>query len=165
MSSPTRRAVLLGAIALPTLTVVGCSSEEPAPEAVTVEPTSAPIPEENLQDELTLIGAYEGAVLAFPELRGTLAAIADQHRAHARELGADETTLAAIEPIPPSAKRPRPALTELIKRERAATALRAESANQESDGPRVRALTFIAASESSHIPELQDVRSAVKDQS
>lgn len=153
--------MLLGAAALPVVAVAGCSSEEQAPEAVTVEPSTAPAPEENLLDELTLIGAYEGAIAAFPELRGTLSAIADQHRAHARELGADDAALASIEPITPSATRAKATLTELITRERSAAAMRAEAAAAASDAERVRALTFIAASESSHVPELQDVRSGV----
>lgn len=161
MSAPTRRALLLGAAAVPMVALAGCSSEEPAPAAIPVQPTTTPAPEENLLDELTLIGAYEGAIVAFPELRGSLASIAEQHRAHARELGADDATLAGVEPIPPSATRPRATLTELIKRERAAGSMRAEAAAADSDTARVRALTFIAASESSHVPELQDVRKGV----
>jgi hypothetical protein len=157
----TRRALLassvpVGAIGLITLT--SCSSDEPGPEAIEVQPTEPEQPEENLLDELSLIGAYLGAIEAFPELRGTLTAIADQHRAHASELGATPEQLEAIAPIPPAAARIKPALGELIAREGAAAEMRAESANTDTDAPTVRALTFIAASESSHIPELRDVR-------
>lgn len=165
MLPPTRRAVLVGGFAAGATLVVGCSSSSEQPEAIEVEPTAPPQPDPNLLDELALIGAYLGAVEAFPELRGTLATIADQHRAHARELGATETELAAITPIPPSAANVRPAVTELIKRERSAADMRAESAAGAENGESVRALTFIAASEASHVPELRDVRRALKDDS
>jgi len=161
--APTRRAVLLGAIATSATVVVGCSSSDEPPEAIEIEPTAPPEPDPNVLDELALIGAYAGAIDAFPELRGTLSTIADQHRAHARELGASEDELASITPIPPSAANIRPAVTELIKRERSAANLRADSTVAAQDPEAVRALTFIAASEASHIPELQDVRRALKD--
>jgi len=162
-SRMSRRALLLSGAAATALLAAGCSSETPALDSVTVDPTAAPEPEPNMIDELTLIGAYLGAISAFPELRGTLTAIADQHRAHAVELGASQEQLDAVEAIAPSAARIRPAATELIKRERAAAQMRAQSAESDSDGDFVRALTFIAASEASHIPELQDVRAALKD--
>lgn len=157
----SRRTVLtygfpLGALGL--VALGGCGSGEPAPAAVEVAPTEPEQPDENLLDELSLIGAYLGAVEAFPEVRGTLTAIADQHRAHATELGASAEQLASITPIPPAAARVKAALGELLARERAAARLRADSAATSTDAQAVRALTFIAASESSHIPELRDVR-------
>lgn len=157
----TRRALVVSSIpigAFGLLTLTGCGSGEPAPEAIQVQPTEPEQPDENLLDELSLVGAYLGAIEAFPDLRGTLTAIADQHRAHASELGATPEQLQGISPIPPAAARAKPALGELIARERAAADLRAESANASTDAETVRALTFIAASESSHIPELRDVR-------
>lgn len=163
MPAPTRRAVLLGAIATSATLFAGCSNSDDQPEAIEVEPTALPEPDPNVLDELALIGAYAGAINAFPELRGTLNTIADQHRAHARELGASEAELVSVTPIPPSATKIRPAVTELIKRERSAANLRADSTAAAQDPEAVRALTFIAASEASHIPELQDVRRALKD--
>ena len=157
----TRRALLASSIPVGTigiLTLTSCGADEPLPEAIEVQPTAPEQPDENLLDELSLIGAYLGAIEAFPELRGTLSAIADQHRAHASELGATPEQLATITPIPPAAARIKPALGELIARERAAAELRADSANASPEPNTVRALTFIAASESSHIPELRDVR-------
>lgn len=138
--------------------VAACGSDTPAPEPVEVRPSAPQAPEENLLDELTLIGAYLGVIEEFPELRGTFSTIADQHRAHARELGASEEQLAAVEPIIPNAVRRGPAITELISRERAAADMRAESAVRAASPDLVRTLTFIAASESSHIPELRDLR-------
>ncbi|HEV8025577.1 MAG TPA: ferritin-like domain-containing protein [Candidatus Nanopelagicales bacterium] len=163
MSTPTRRAVLIGGAVATAALVVGCSGDADQPGAVPVEPTAPPEPDQNLLDELTLIGAYLGAIETFPNLRGTLTTIADQHRAHARELGASEADLTAIEPITPRANNIRPAVTELIKLERAAAQLRADSTAGLEDGEAVRVLTFIAASEASHVPELQDVRRALKD--
>lgn len=157
----TRRALLASSIpvgAIGIISLTSCGSEEPAPEAIDVQPTAPEQSDENLLDELSLIGAYLGAIEAFPELRGTLTAIADQHRAHASELGATPEQLETIAPIPPAAARIKAALGELIARERAAAELRAESANAGTEAPTVRVLTFIAASESSHIPELRDVR-------
>lgn len=162
MPAPTRRAVLWGAAAIPALAVAGCSSEEPVPAAVTIEPTPPAQPEEDLLDELTLIGAYLGAIEAFPDLRGTLSAIADQHRAHARELGATEADLSDVTAIPPNAAKPAAAITELIKRERAAAGMRSDMALAATNAANTRMLTFIAASEASHVPELQDARKAVK---
>ncbi len=165
MLPPTRRVVLLGGFAAGATLIVGCSSSSEQPDAIEIEPTTPPPPDPNLLDELALIGAYVGAIEAFPELRGTLTTIADQHRAHARELGATEADLTAITPIPPSAANVRPAVTELIKRERSAADLRAESALAAETGESVRALTFIAASEASHVPELRDVRRGVQGRS
>lgn len=157
----SRRALLASSIPVGVFVVgalTSCGSDEPAPEAIEVQPSEPEQPDENLLDELSLIGAYLGAIEAFPELRGTLTAIADQHRAHAIELGATPEQLQGLTPIPPAAARIKPALGELIARERAAAELRAESANVSADAGTIRALTYIAASESSHIPELRDVR-------
>ena len=139
-------------------TLSSCGSDEPVPEAIEVQPSEPETPEENLLDELSLIGAYLGAIDTFPELRGSLTTIADQHRAHATALGATPEQLQGIAPIAPAAARMKPALAELIARERAAADLRADSANTSSDPDTVRSLTYIAASESSHIPELRDIR-------
>jgi hypothetical protein len=154
----TRRSVLAASGLLGALVVTGCGSEEASPDAVSIDPIEPEAPDENLVDELSLIGAYLGVIEAFPELRGSLQAIADQHRAHARELGAGDDDLAAITPITPAAVRVKPALAELVAREQSAAALRAESAQRGQDTERVRALTYIAASESSHVPELRDIR-------
>jgi hypothetical protein len=129
---------------------------------VTIDPTAPAEPEEDLLDELTLIGAYLGAIKAFPELRGTLSSIAEQHRAHARELGATQADLSDVTAIPPSTAKAAGALTELIKRERAAAGMRSDMAMTATDAASTRTLTFIAASEASHVPELQDARKAVK---
>ncbi len=158
----SRRAVLLGAalpVGLVTLgSLTSCGGGEATPEAIEIAPTEPEAPEENLLDELSLIGAYLGAIEAHPELRGSLTSLADQHRAHARELGASQEELSAIVPITPAAAKVKATLTELIARERAAADLRAQSAQLDPAGERVRTLTFIAASESSHIPELRDIR-------
>lgn len=154
----TRRSILAATGLVGAVVVAGCGSEEVPPEAVSIDPVEPEQPDENLVDELSLIGAYLGVIEAFPELRGSLTSIADQHRAHARELGASDDELSAVTPITPAAVRMKPALAELVARERAAAALRAESALRAQDADRVRALTYIAASESSHVPELRDIR-------
>ena len=155
----SRRSLLMAA-ALPAGVGVlaACGGDAAVPEPVEVRPSAPEAPEENLLDELGLIGAYLGVIAEFPELRGTLSTIADQHRAHARELGASEEQLTAIEPIIPTAVRRGPAITELISRERAAGDMRADSALRAAAPDQVRTLTFIAASETSHIPELRDLR-------
>lgn len=146
----------LGVVGLGSLT--SCSDQETGPEAIEIQPTKPEQPDENLLDEFALIGAYLGAIAAFPELRGTLTALADQHRAHAQTLGATVAEIEAIAPIAPAAVRIKPVLGELIARERAGAALRAETAVRSEAPDQIRALTFIAASESSHVPELRDVR-------
>lgn len=138
--------------------LAGCGTQTPLPQAVEVKPSAPEAPDENLLDEFGLIGAYLGVIAEFPKLRGTLSAIAEQHRAHARELGATEEQLAAIEPIASDASRQGPAITRLISRERAAADMRADGAIRATTPDQVRALTFIAASETSHVPELRDLR-------
>lgn len=167
MPNPTpvpvsRRALVVSGIPVAVLGIAAlssCGSDEPVPEAIEVQPSEPETPEENVLDELSLIGAYLGAIDAFPELRGSLTAIADQHRAHATALGATPEQLQGISPIAPASARIKPALAELIARERAAADLRADAANAGTDPDTVRSLTYIAASESSHIPELRDIRS------
>lgn len=162
----TRRRVLSSAVAIPAFgiaatTLAACGNDEPAPEAIEIEPSAAPEPDETLLDELALIGAYEGTITVYDELRGSLSAIADQHRAHARELGATEAELAAVEPIPPNAGNAKQAIANLITRERNSGGQRSDAAASSDDPERIRALTFIAASESSHVPELKNIRTGV----
>ncbi len=149
----------LGALSLGVLSA--CGNDDGSPEAIEIQPSAPEQPDENLLDELSLIGAYLGAIEAFPELRGTLTSIADQHSAHASELGATSEQIASVVPIAPAAARIKPVLAELIARERAGAELRAEAAQSSQDSERVRTLTYIAASEASHIPELRDVRANV----
>ncbi len=157
-----RRTLLSAATAVAGLASVAglaaCGSDQPAPEAIEIKPSAPEPPDGNLLDELALIGAYLGVIDAFPQVRGSLTTIADQHRAHASELGASPEQLDGVTAIVPAAVALRPAIAELIAREKAAAALRADSALIAPDSDLVRALTFIAASESSHIVELRDVR-------
>lgn len=155
------RRVLLTATPLALATLAACGTDSTNQADDDESPTIDPGPDLNLVNELTLIAAYAGAIQTFPQLRGTLSAIADQHRAHARELGATEDELDAITATEPTAQRIKPAITELIDREREAAQQRAKSAQQSTDTENVRTLTFIAASEASHVPELIDVRSNV----
>ena len=159
-----RRTLLSAATAVVGLagvvTLGACGPDQPAPEAIEIKPSAPEPPEENLLDELALIGAYLGVIDAFPQVRGSLTAIADQHRAHALELGASSEQLDAVTAIVPAAVALRPAVAELIAREKAAAQLRADSAQVATDTGLVRALTFIASSESSHIVELRDVRAS-----
>ena len=157
-----RRTLLSAATAAIGLTAVAglaaCGSDQPAPEAIEINPSAPEPPDENLLDELALIGAYLGVIDAFPEVRGSLTTIADQHRAHALELGASTQQLDGVTGIVPAAVALGPAVAELIAREKAGAQLRADAAVVATDSDLVRALTFIAASESSHIVELRDVR-------
>ncbi|MDC3002393.1 hypothetical protein OA174_07380 [Actinomycetota bacterium] len=161
-----RRRVLQGAIAAPVLgatavALAACGSDEPPPEAIEVAPSPTVEKSEALLDDLALIGAYEGTLTIYPELRGSLAGIADQHRAHARELGATEEDITDLEPIPPKAANARQAITNLISRERRAAEQRAQTAEQSESAEQVRVFTFMAASKASHVPELRDIRSGV----
>ncbi len=162
----SRRRLVQGVIAVPAMgaaatALAACGGDDPTPQAIEIEPSKPPEQDPTLLDELALIGAYEGTIAVHSELRGTLTTIAEQHRAHARALGATAEDLAAIEPIPPQAANAKEAVANLIKRERNAAQQRAQAAEQASEPDRIRALTFIAASESSHVPELKDVRSGV----
>ena len=161
-----RRRILQGAIAAPVLgatavALAACGSDEPPPEAIDIAPSPPVVKSEALLDELALIGAYKGTLAVYPELRGSLSGITDQHREHARELGATDEDLTDLEPIPPKAANAREAITNLISRERRAAEQRAQTAEQSESAEQVRAFTFIAASESSHVPELRDIRSGV----
>ena len=146
-----RRQVLQGAIAAPVLgatavALAACGGDEPPPEAIDVAPSPTVEKSEALLDELALIGAYEGTLAIYPELRGSLAGISEQHRAHARELGATKEDFTDLEPIPPKAANAREAITNLISRERRAAEQRAQTAEQSESAEQVRAFTFIAAS-------------------
>ncbi len=160
MPSVSRR-ILLTATPLALATLAACGSDAANLSTDGPSPGADDGPGPDLADELALIAAYAGAIEAFPQLRGTLGAIEDQHRAHARALGASEEELAAISATSPVSEKIKPALTELIDREREAAQLRASSAQRSTEVDTTRTLTFIAASEASHVPELIDVRSNV----
>ena len=78
-----RRRVLQGAIAAPVLgatavALAACGSDEPPPAAVDVAPSPTVEKSEALLDELALVGAYEGALAVYPELRGSLAGLSGE---------------------------------------------------------------------------------------
>ena len=122
---------------------------------------SEPIPDTNLLDELSLLAAYAGVIEAFPELLGTLTTIAEQHKAHAAALGATPETLDAVQPKAPETTKVRQAVGQLLDLERTAAAIRVEGTAATDNPENIRLLTFIAASEASHVPELRDLRKAL----
>ena len=133
--------------------------DEPPPEAIDVAPS--PTVEERGPSRRARTRCLRGNTRHLPRTRGSLAGIADQHRAHARELGATEEDFTDLEPIPPKAANAREAITNLISRERRAAEQRAETAEQSESAEQVRVFTFMAASKASHVPELRDIRSGV----
>jgi len=154
VSRPTsRRALLVGAGAIgAALVVSSCGAVSPDPVALESDP-AAPTDVQS-ESELQLIALYAAVAQAFPDLDQALTPIADQHREHARELG-QRSDASGPSPQVPATKRQ--ALRLLIDAEERATRERQDGCAIESSPGRVRVLTLIAASEASHVPELNRI--------
>jgi hypothetical protein len=154
LSRPTsRRALLVGAGAIgAALVVSSCGADSPGPVALESDP-AAPTDVQS-ESELRLLALYAAVAQAFPDLGQALAPIADQHREHARELGQRTEASGASLQVPATRRQ---ALRLLIDAEERATRERQDGCATESSPERVRVLTLIAASEASHVPELNRI--------
>lgn len=140
--------------------LAGCTSSDGSP----ADPTSAPGPSAAsasaaAADEAALIARYEAALASVPDdqpdLRTALSLIREQHRSHLDALGgAPAATVPASAPATTAGL-----LADLITAERAASDERITACVDARDPELARLLSFIAASEASHVPALRDLRS------
>jgi hypothetical protein len=160
--SITRRQGLVGLASLGALGVLAACSSTPEPEQ-TVAPTTPPTvsPDaEALANEHELIARYDATLATFPAIAAILQPIRDQHAQHAAALGGaaspDPTSSGPTLPALPTDTRA--AVGALIDAERSAMRQRISACVAASAPETARLLTFIAASEGSHIPALKDAQ-------
>ena len=104
--------------------------------------------------EQALIAAYDAVILAHPSLTGALRPIRDEHKAHLSACGVHGSTAPAVT----ATSTARAAISALITAEISAARAHSRAAHQAADSHWVRTLTFLAASEASHVPALRTVR-------
>jgi Ferritin-like domain len=97
-----RRSVLIGGSVAVGLLVAGCTSDGPAGPAPTSPAPPDPLLAE-LDDEHTLIAAYDATIARYPALRARLGAVRDDHAAHAAAL---MTALGPAAPASPTSSPP-----------------------------------------------------------
>jgi hypothetical protein len=158
----TRRQGLLGVLALGAfggLALSACSSPATLDQTVAPSATAAPVPPA-VADEHALITRYDATIAAFPALAAGLTAIRNQHGEHLVALG-----VAASAPVSTASDAPlslptdpRAAIGALIDAERAAMRQRIDACVAATEPETARTLTFIAASEGSHVPALKDLQ-------
>jgi hypothetical protein len=158
----TRRQGLLGVLALGGLgglALAACSSPATPDQTVAPSASAAPV-SPAVADEQALIARYDATIVAFPALAAALTTIRDQHGEHLVALGvADSAPAATASDAPLSLPTdPRAAIGVLIDAERSAMRQRIDACVAATDPETARTLTFIAASEGSHVPALKDLQ-------
>lgn len=151
----TRREGLLALAAIgPIGLLAACGGDdEPAPATPTEPP--ATISTAVAEQEQALVARYDATIAAFPDLASPLQAIRDQHSQHAIALDPQSTTSPAKVEVPEGVNR---AIAALVTAETRASRQRIDACVEADDPGLARLLTFIAASESSHVPALRDLR-------
>jgi len=154
----TRREGLFAlALAAGGTALVACSSPS-APVQPTLPPSSATPQSESIANEQELVAKYNVAIAGLPTLADQLTLLRDQHVEHITALGGTPSTASAESGTVPGFPGPsagqRSIIQALIDAERSATALRVEACVGVTDASLARTLTFIAASEGSHLPAL-----------
>lgn len=147
----SRRVVLGGIVAVAAL--AGCGDQ--TQEAVPVEASPAAPGDQIALSEATLIALYAAVTTAHPALADSLGLIAEQHREHLTALG-----YAAIPTVPDqqAAQDQSAAVDQCIAAELRAAEARQASCQGVEDPEMIRLLAIIAASEASHAPELERLR-------
>lgn len=142
-------------VTAPPLLLAACAE----PTASRQRAADQPVLLETWASEMSLIAAYEAALVLRPDLAATLSSIAEQHRRHAQTIATDITARS------PSASSPAPAsvpaadiVASLRDQERAAAAARAAAAVRAEGGPLAALLCLIGASEAQHVAELGGVQ-------
>jgi hypothetical protein len=161
----TRREGLLALVLLaPAGLLAACSgSADPAPASATATSPAPDLAAEVAAEESVLIAAYD-AVLASPtgldaEATTLLTVIRDQHAQHRDALGAPSSPTPST-PAAAAQATAEAALAGLIAAEREAARSRVRACVAADDAELARLLTFIGASEASHVPALRDLRAA-----
>jgi len=150
----TRRQGLLAAALLgPLAALAACGSESEPAAALSEQASPEPALETSVAaEESVLIAHYDAVIAGLGEGREALVLalreLQGQHVAHRTSLGGGADS-------DPSALPDSPTLASLIKAERAATKARINACVDTTDPELARLLTFIAASEASHVPALK----------
>ena len=107
-------------------------------------------------NEQILIDQYGAAIVAFPALASQLAGLQAQHQEHLSALGVDAAQAASdTTETAPIAREA--AILALMEAERQAARARRTSCGATTNPELARTLTFIAASEASHVPALRQL--------
>lgn len=154
----SRRALLAGsAIVGATLVTGAACTSGPEPEPA---PTSSPPADQDAAlrtavgaQEADLIALYDATMQAHPGLAASLAAIRDEHAAHAESMA---SVAPSTQPAPIAATRGE-ALAALIAAEQQAIALRATACEEALDPELARLTALIAASEAGHAEFLRSI--------
>lgn len=159
----TRREGLVAlALLAPAGLLAACSgAEEPTPGSTTASAPTADLAGEVAAEESTLIATYDAVLAATglgDEASARLALIRDQHAQHLEALGGTAGPATSSESSSPLTTDA--AVANLIAAEREASRSRIRACVSADDAELARLLTFIAASEASHVPALRDLRSA-----
>jgi hypothetical protein len=159
----TRRQGLAGLVALGGLAGLAACSTSTAPEASPANSTASAAISPTVADERSLLARYDATIAAFPALAPGLSLVRDQHAEHLRALGSPATPSgSASDPAGTAVSLPTDptaAVGALIDAERSAMRLRVDACVAATDPQSARILTFIAASEGSHIPALRNLQS------
>ena len=135
--------------------LAACSSSS---DADPIEPTAVPatVSTAVAAQEQELVQLYDATIAAYPEIAAALQVIRDQHQQHAMALDASSSPSSA----PPTeiAESVDRALVALVSAEKKAMRQRIDACVEAEDAGLARTLAFIAASESSHVPALRDLR-------
>lgn len=157
----TRREGLLAlALLAPAGLIAACTgSAEPPPGSATASALPADLAAEVAAEEAALIARYDAVLAAETglgeETTALLTLIRDQHAQHLEALGGAATAV----PPPDVASAPTAqgaVITGLIAAEREAARSRIRACVAADDADLARLLTFIGASEASHVPALRD---------
>lgn len=157
----TRREGLLAlALLAPAGLIASCTgSTEPPPGSATASALPADLAAEVAAEEAALIARYDAVLAAGPglgeETTALLALIRDQHVQHLDALGGTGTAVPATAGASSPATQDA-AITDLIAAEREAARSRIRACVAADDADLARLLTFIGASEASHVPALRD---------
>jgi hypothetical protein len=160
----TRREGLLAlALLAPAGLLAACTgSAEPTPGSTAASAPPVDLAAEVAAEESALIASYDAVLAAATglgdEAFALLALIRDQHRQHLDALGGIDSPSPSVASAAPSTAAA--AVGSLIDAERAAARSRIRACVAAEDADLARLLTFIGASEASHVPALRDLGSA-----
>jgi hypothetical protein len=157
----TRREGLIAlALVAPAGILAACTgSAEPSPASTSASAMPADLATEVAAEESALMAIYDTVLVGVPGLGGEVTAlltlIRDQHAQHLEALGGS----GAQPPLSgaPAPTTPASAVALLISAEREAARSRIRACVAADEGDLARLLTFIGASEASHVPALRDL--------
>lgn len=159
LPGPTRRGVLAGGLAL--LALAGCSDSSPPPSGrgpdVKPNDPDRPTMDTVRAEKVALLGEYDTALAARPELAKELAPLRAAHAAHLVALGAPTQIDATPSPSPGPAESRDAMLRRLAAAEKAAAQERISQCAGLRSGTLARLLAAIGGAEAAHESVLRDL--------